>query len=255
MLRILIVDDEPLARAELKLLLAERSDTIVAGEADSLESALAQLEQCDPDVMFLDIRLRGASGFDVFDRTVVRCHVVFLTAYEDQALRAFEVNALDYLVKPIDAEDLERALSRVLWRPPPVPIRKSAPRMPSEERVFFKEPKKLRACPVSEIVFLRAARADTEVHLTSGEVVLVREGLQSWEERLPTSFVRVHRSSLVNLSFIETLAFTQGRWEVQLRGVSETLPVSRRLVQSVKAQLQTRESSSPRPTTDSKSRG
>ena len=244
MLRVLIVDDEPLARTELKLLLAERPDVIVVGEADTVESALAQLEQCDPHLTFLDIRLRGEDGFDLFDRTVVRCHVVFLTASEDHALRAFKVNALDYLVKPIDAEDLDRALSRVLWRPPPVPTRNSAARMTSEERVFLKESKQLRACSVSEIAFVRAAKADTEVHLTSGEVVLVRERLQSWEERLLTSFVRVHRSTLVNLSLIETLAFAKGRWELRLRSVDQTLPVSRRLAQSLREQLQARK---PRP--------
>ena len=238
MLRVLIVDDEPLARTELKLLLAERPDVVVVGEADTVESALAQLEQCDPDLTFLDIRLRGENGFDLFDRTVIRCHVVFLTAHEDHALRAFKVNALDYLLKPIDADDLDRALSRVLWRPPAT-THGSAARSTPEPRVFLKESKQLRACSVSEIAFVRAARADTEVHLTSGEVVLVRERLQSWEERLPTSFVRVHRSTLVNLSLIEALRFIEGRWEVRLRSVDQTLPVSRRLAQSVKEQLET----------------
>ena len=245
MLRVLIVDDEPWARTELRLLLAERSDATVVGEADSVDSAVVQLRAHDPHLIFLDIRLRGESGFDVFDRVDVRCHVVFLTAYDNHALRAFEVDALDYLVKPIRPEQLERALSRALDRCSETPNRGAAGPT-SEQRVFLRETKGLRECLVSDIVFVQAAEAYTEVHLRSGEVVLVRERLHRWEDRLPTSFVRVHRSTLVNLHMVERLILRDRKWQLQLRGVDRPLVVSRRLAQLVKARLNALEASRAR---------
>ena len=117
MIRVVIVDDERLARAALAQLLRARDDVTIVGEAESVETAVLQIATCDPDVVFLDIKLPDGIGFDVFDRVSVRAHVVFVTAYGDHALRAFEVNALDYLVKPAQPAHIERALARARGLP------------------------------------------------------------------------------------------------------------------------------------------
>lgn len=236
MLRVLVIDDEPWARAELRLLLAERGDVEVVGEADSLDAAVAALAGLEPDLMFLDIRLRSESAFDLFDRTEVRCEVVFLTAYDEHALKAFEVNALDYLVKPPRPEDLDRALARAQQRPRVMPRPPARPLDPNDQ-VYLKESGTVRACRICDIAYVQAAEVYTEVHLRRHEVVLVRERLHAWEERLPSSFVRIHRSTLVNLAFVERLSMKDGRWQVELLGFDEPLAVSRRMVQAVKRQL------------------
>ncbi|MEL6185795.1 MAG: response regulator [Myxococcota bacterium] len=109
---ILIVDDEPWARRELKLLLRLRSDVAIVGEADTVANTIEQLHRLRPEITFLDIKLRNEDSFSIFERTRVESQVVFLTAHADHALRAFGVDAIDYLVKPVEPELLDRALAR-----------------------------------------------------------------------------------------------------------------------------------------------
>ena len=237
MLRVLIVDDEHLARVALIDVLRPYRDVEVVAEADSVEAAAAQIVRHDPDVVFLDIELPDGNGFDLFDRVAVRGHVVFQTAYSDYALRAFEVNALDYLVKPADPKQVDRALARargttlssategaaVSWRP--------------DDRVCLQERKRVKFCRVRDIAYIQAADDYTEVHLSSGEVAMVTQRLQHWKSRLPECFVRIHRSTLINLELSEELVHLDGAWQVRLRGCAQPLTVSRRLAQAVKAKV------------------
>lgn len=166
MLRVLIVDDEPWAREELRMLLSERDDVEIVGEADCVQATVAQLQHTRPDVTFLDIKLRNESAFDVFKHGAVGSHVVFLTAHEEHALRAFEVNVLDYLVKPLEPRHLDRALARVPARPHTLST--STPDASENSRVYLKEANNVRACEVSSIAYVQSAAVYTEVHLTSG---------------------------------------------------------------------------------------
>ena len=233
--RALIVDDERLARAGLRKLLEAREDLEVVAEASNVDLAIESLEKHKPDVMFLDIQMPDASGFELFDRVEVRAHVVFVTAYSEHALRAFEVNALDYLVKPVDPRDIERALSRLGTEP--LSPRDDSKLLTLDDVVVLHEGQRIRFARVAEIVFIASADDYSEVHLASGTTVLVGVTVKRWEERLPSvRFARIHRSFLVNVAFINDVIQESGQWRVNLRTKNreKTLPMSRRFAQSLK---------------------
>lgn len=240
MYRALIVDDERLARVVMRDLLAEHADIEVVGEADSVEFAARLLKKLTPDLVFLDIEMPDGSGFELFERVKVSSHVVFVTAYDEHALRAFEVNALDYLVKPVDPAHVERALTRFrrLWRLPPE-LERPRPerRLALDDIACLQEARCMTFARVGEITRVCAADEYAEVHLTSGEAVLVSTRLSRWEERLPECFVRVHRSILVNLHHVMRIEQVGGAWVVHLRGADTTLAMSRRYAQALRKRL------------------
>lgn len=245
-LRTLIVDDEYLARVALLDLLRHHRDVDIVGEADSIQAAAAQIAEHEPDLVFLDIELPDGSGFDLFDRADVQGHVVFQTAYGDHALRAFEVNALDYLVKPADPSQVDRALARARETPKITLSRGATSTWNLDDRVRLQEGKRVRFCRVRDIAYVQAADDYAEVHLSNGEAALVTQRLQHWESRLPNCFVRIHRSTLINVELREELVQVDGAWQVRLQGCQEPLTVSRRLARAVKAKLLGRREQPPR---------
>jgi two-component system LytT family response regulator len=224
--RALIVDDERLARVALKSLLAERDDVEVVGEADSTAAARKFVAELKPDVVFLDVQMPGEPGFALVDEKL-EAHVVFCTAYDQYAVKAFEVNALDYLMKPVGPEQVDRALSR-LGAPP----LDSSERLSLEDQVALREQHALRLVPVRDITHLQAADDYSEVHLVNGPMALVEVTLRKWETRLPAEFVRIHRSTLVNLKHVERVE----KSAVVLRG-GQSLAVSRRMAGELKERL------------------
>lgn len=234
-LRALIVDDERLARAALRTLLASRPDVEIVGEADCLAAAREAITQLAPDVVFLDVQMPDGTGFDLFDQVDVTCAVVFVTAYDAFALRAFEVNARDYLVKPVSSADLDRALKRL------VHMETSPPKqgqLELDDVVCLHEGNRIKFTAVRDVVYIMAADDYTEVHLSAARTVLVQTTLREWEARLPSRrFVRVHRSHLVNLGFVEEVGQDAGAWYLRLRGTADALPMSRRYAQALRARL------------------
>lgn len=250
MIRTLIVDDEPIARAKLRRLLREASDVEVVGEADTAESALAAIRVHEPDLVFLDIDMPLRTGFDAVaaldtDHSPL---VVFATAYAEFAVRAFEVHALDYLLKPFDAERLGRTLDlvRARLRDPQRTIAESLGAMFEELRLeraaLARAQSGAVAWPVRLLVsadqgfeFVRVddidwiASADNYVEVNAaGRRHLVRETLASVERRLdPLRFARIHRCTIVNLDRVTSLpSLPSGQLEVLLAdGVR--LPVGR----------------------------
>jgi two-component system, LytTR family, response regulator len=238
MMRALVVDDERLARLALRSLLEERGDVEVVGEADSVPQARAKLRELHPDVVFLDVQMPGGSGFELFGPELT-AKVIFCTAYEAYAVRAFEVNALDYLVKPVGPDQLERALMRLA-----VPASQPAPpdrALRADDLVALREGPALRFARVSELTWLQAADDYSEVHLIHGEPALVEVTLKRWEERLPAAdFVRIHRSRLVNLQHVSQIQLDDGQWQVRVTGVETPLLVSRRMAGQLKERLELR---------------
>ncbi|MEN0068546.1 MAG: LytTR family DNA-binding domain-containing protein [Myxococcota bacterium] len=235
-LRVLIVDDEEFARAALEDLLAERSDVTVVGEADSIQSAVVALQRWNPEVVFLDVTLSDGDAFELFDRVPVDAHVIFLTASDEHAVRAFEVNALDYLVKPTRPRHLDRALARAQGTARATSL--DPVRLTPGDWVRLRESHSTRFCRVGDILFIRAANDYTEVRLVDGATPLVHRRLRDWMAQLPDPFAQCHRSTLVNLDYLEALDVTgTGATYVRLRSVDERLPVSRRLLAGFKAQV------------------
>ncbi len=232
--RAIIVDDERLARRELRSLLAEHPYIEIAGEAESAAQALELARAVEPDVIFLDIKMPGASGFDLVEQLDVPCRVIFVTAYDAYALRAFEVNALDYLLKPINPERLAAALARLTANdaaPAQTPRK-----LDYTDRLFLEMDERAQFLKLDRIVCLRAAGDYSELVTTDGKTSLILKSLKEWEERLPEKhFARIHRSTIVNLDYVERIEGWFNRsYRIYLRQLPEPLPVSRRYAAQLK---------------------
>jgi two-component system, LytTR family, response regulator len=204
-LRVLIVDDEPLSRRGVRARLLGQEDMDVVGEAENGLDALWAIRQLAPDLLFLDIQMPGLDGFGVVEQVGVDQMpvVVFLTAFDDHALKAFEAQALDYLLKPIDDErfmvTLQRARQRVAERKAGAAAKKGGTRIAARDRG------RVLLLDADEIDWVEADGDYMRLH-AGDRSLLVRETMNSIEARLPKEkFVRIHRSTIVNVSTVREL--------------------------------------------------
>ena len=222
-MKAIIVDDEALARRELRRLLKEHDWVDIVGEAANIEEAFTRTQQLNPGLIFLDIQMPGGSGFDLLSRLDEPPQVIFTTAYDQHAVRAFEVNALDYLLKPIEPERLAAALNKV----------NSRDTRPSDvlERVFVRDGSRCWFIPLREVRLLSAEGNYLRLSWGTLQPLLARP-LTVLEQRLdPALFFRANRSQIINLDFIEAVEVgLGGRLHVQLRGGPE-VEISRRQAQ------------------------
>jgi two-component system LytT family response regulator len=229
-IRVVIIDDERLARVALKQLLDEHGGVEIVGQADSVATGRVLLSTQAADVVFLDIQLGDGSGFELIPAQAP-WRVVFCTAWEQFAVRAFEVNALDYLVKPVMPEALQRALSRLGTPRAPVGLR-------DEDAVMLREAQAMRLVPLAAIEAITAADDYTEIHILEQPTALVEVTLKEWESRLAlTTFTRIHRSTLVNMRHVTTLRQHGSQWAVGMRS-GQRHEVSRRLVSDVRKKME-----------------
>ncbi len=221
--RAVIVDDEPLARTRLRRLLAGHPAIAIAGEAGDGEAACRLIEEVSPDLVFLDVQMPGLSGFDVLARLRTRPRIIFITAHDEFAVRAFEEQAIDYLLKPVEPARLERALARVtgagaiedgrLARLIEAVDRRSA----GPRRIAVRRGPKVILVELASILFCRAEDKYTVLYTAEGEHILDRT-IEDLEQTLdPSTFLRIHRSVLVNLACVRDLtAVDGGRFVVSL---------------------------------------
>lgn len=230
----LIVDDEPLARSDLRAILAAFDLIEVSGEADSISSARDFLRKADPDIVFLDIQMPGESGFDLLPDCGFDTHVVFVTAYNDFAIRAFEVNALDYLLKPVNEERLALTIRRLT-----AGNEEESHKMPAlnrDDTMFVKLSDSFQFIRLSNIIKIEAADDYSVVFLLNGESHLTLKPMKDWEARLPANtFARVHRSTIINMDQVARLEpwFNQA-YKVYLNGLHEPVTLSRRFFQEIR---------------------
>lgn len=209
-LRTLIIDDEPPARRRLRQLAKADPRIEIIGEATDGLDALEQIETLTPDLVFLDIQMPGMTGFEVLENlSLKRPDVIFTTAYDQYAIRAFEVRAVDYLLKPFDAERLREAVSRVTSPSRPVPqmdefLQTVRPKY--VERILIRERQKRIVLPISDVIRIQAE--EKYVRLITGRAeFLHRESILSLERKLdPEAFVRTHRSHIVRIDAIREIA-------------------------------------------------
>ena len=227
----IIVDDERLARRELRAMLEEAhaSAVRVVAEAESVRAAAELVRTCDADVVFLDVQLAGESGLDLLPLIDASVAVVFVTAFDQYAVRAFEVNALDYLLKPVAPARLARAVER-LATPNDSAAPRAAPRLDYADRLFLRLDDRMGFVKVAEIVSVVSDGDYSVVRLASGRTRRARKPLREWEARLPDSaFARVHRSTIVNLEFVERVEeWSHFSYHLYLRGLAEPVTMSRR---------------------------
>ncbi len=244
-MRVMIVDDEALARERLRALLAETEVPVdVVGEAASGKQALPLIHAERPDLVFLDVQMPVLDGFDVLDLIAPpRPHVVFVTAYDEYALRAFEVHALDYLTKPVNLERLRGSLQRIQGlvaqqAPDPALDAFTATRTDVPlRRLTLHVGSRLRVVDPAEVQYFEARDKLVLAH-TGRSAPHVDFPLQQLEQRLDAAqFLRIHRAFLVNVTQIrELVPWFSGTYQLKLMD-GRTLPLARRRVRAVKAFL------------------
>ena len=218
-IRAVIVEDEPLAMKKLKNLLDAEPGVQILADTTNIEAAVAQIRRLQPNLVFLDIQLPGGSGFDVLEKITDICnpHVIFTTAYDQYAIKAFDLHAVDYLLKPFDQERLHRAIAKVRarvaspvdkeWAQRLVRLLDNLPRRnaSAEERLVFKSGGRVVFLEQDEIEWVEAA--SNYVHIHCGTIShSIRNTIRDVEERLNSAkFIRVHRSIIVNINKIKEL--------------------------------------------------
>jgi two-component system, LytTR family, response regulator len=235
-----VVDDEPPARRELRRMLEEDDRVAVVGEAADVDTARGLLERTRPDLLFLDIRLGNRSGFDLLEAVDPETAVVFVTAYDEHAVRAFENDALDYLLKPVEAGRLRVSIERALARGQPARAAATEPRAFTPARwVFLDAEGGPEFIPLETIAHVEADGTRTVVHTVDGRARGDTRTLRAWEARLPAGdFLRVHRSSIVNLRHVERIEpWSHYGFRLHVRGAREPLAMSRRYATRIKELL------------------
>jgi two-component system LytT family response regulator len=224
-IRVVLVDDERLARVRLAALLAIHPEVEVVGEAGDIETAAALCAGLLPDAVFLDIQLPGSSGFELLPLLVGKPAIIFVTAYDRFAMRAFEVNALDYLLKPIHPERLARSLMRLQTLHPETSIP-----LNEVDLVALKEDRLLRMVPVTSITHIKAEDNYSSVHLLDMAPAFVRRSLAEWEKLLPPEhFLRVERSLIIRLDAVHSMrAESRDSMELIISGQSQPILLGRR---------------------------
>ena len=242
----LIAEDEPMMRAQLRGRLAQAWPELeIVGEAGNGEEALALAEEKRPDIAFLDIRMPVLSGLDVAREIAGRCHVVFVTAYDDYAIAAFDEGAVDYVLKPPMPERIAKVVARLKARVALAPLdltallAKLAAKDPSSGPLKWIRASlgaSMKMIAVDDVIYFRAEDKYTKVVTAEGEALIRKPIKDLFEELDPESFWQIHRSAIVNLRAIARVDRDwRGEPVIVLKGRDETLAVSRTFAHRFKA--------------------
>jgi two-component system LytT family response regulator len=222
---VFIAEDEPLAREALRDMIYAHAGLRLVGEAADGASALAQIDHIRPDVVFMDIQMPEMTGLEVLRRLACAPAIVFTTAYDQYAVTAFELNAVDYLLKPFTRARFEAAVARLLESPPPPreivedAVAQALHHAPGKlERILVRDRGRIFPLSLNEIAYLKADAKYTAI-AARDQTFLVRIGISELEAQLdPARFIRVHRSALVNLDFVDSMkADEQSQLIIQMR--------------------------------------
>lgn len=202
-INVCIIDDSRLARAEMRRLLADFDDINITGEAANAEQAFEVIQRTEPGLLFLDIQMPGKDGFQLLEELDSVPHVIFVTAYNEYAVRAFEVSALDYLTKPVDLERLNEALMKV--RNSRTNLPQNDEPLQEESRVFVKDGDRCWFVRVGDIDLIESNGNYAKVHFDD-EHPMIHKSLNYLENRLsPDLFFRANRSQIINLKRIKNV--------------------------------------------------
>jgi two-component system response regulator AlgR len=237
-LRALVVDDEQPARERLASLLRELGQVEIVGDARNAAEALRRIAELDPDVLFLDVHMPGMSGLELarhLGSLDVPPAIIFTTAHDEHAMEAFEAEAVGYLLKPVRKEKLAAATERA-QRLTPRQLGAVAAQT-ARTQLAVRQRDGIKLLRLEDIISLVAEQKYTTVRHIGGEDLL-DDSLRTLETEFGGRFLRIHRSALVNRDFIESIERTDdGHHLLRLRGVSEPMQVSRRLVAELKTRL------------------
>jgi len=227
-MKALIVDDESPACAELRFMLRAHPDIQVVADASTLEVARTLVSRHKPEVVFLDINLLGEDGFDLVPDVPPATRIIFVTADDRHAIRAFRVNALDYLLKPVESKALADAVRRLFLPSAAAPAAEGGA-LQKHDRILLRNPEEQRFANVADILAVTAFGDYTRVHTVAGKPIMVHRTMKAWEDLLGgAGFIRVHRLTLLNLARVQRLVRDGDGGVAEMQGGALKLEVSRR---------------------------
>jgi two-component system, LytTR family, response regulator len=244
--RCIIVDDEKLARDLLREFLESNPDMEIVGEAANGADAVALIDKHKPDLLFLDVQMPGMTGFDVLDEIEHEPYVIFVTAYDQYAIQAFEKNAVDYLLKPVDEERFKQAIDRALKRKKLEEgrledllgsMRPARQARNYDSHIFVQKSEKLFNLPVEEITHLEAS-GDYTIISTKNDQFVSSSGIGKLEEIMnPDIFIRVHRSTIINVNYLKEIErHFNGGMVVKMQN-GKSFPVSRTYAKQIRRKV------------------
>lgn len=238
-MRAVIIDDESLAREELGRLLVKIPDLEVVGEASNGPAGIELIEKERPDLVFLDIEMPGMTGFEMLERlTPPVPEVIFTTAYEEFSIKAFRVNALDYLLKPIDPAQLEQAVAKLQEQEPAADeMRAKDAKLKPEDRVFVRDGARCWFVKVSNIRLLESEGNYTRLYIGTDKPMIYRP-LKAFQARLdPASFFRANRHQIINLHNVDSVSYNERDELVANMQDGTKVCMSRRMAQQFREQM------------------
>lgn len=226
-MRALLVDDERLARAELTRLLEKFPEIEIVGEASNGEEAIEKIEELNPELVFLDIQMPGMNGFEVLEHLHIVPNIIFVTAYDEYALKAFEVNALDYVLKPIELTRLEKAIEKVKAEKEEAE-NQSDEKLNYDSQIFIKDGEKCWFVKMDKVRMFESEGNYVRLYFEDNKPMILKS-LNNLEKRLSDKeFFRISRKYIINLTWIEKVeAWFNGGLRVTLKS-GEKLEISRR---------------------------
>ena len=232
-MKIGLIDDELEARNNLKALLSDYcKDFTIIGEADGVKSGLKLLKEVNPDVIFLDIKMIDGTGFDLLDLIPSpKFRIIFVTAFDTFAIKAFKYSAIDYLLKPINPKDLIGSVERIKsWKNQTQPIEQIknliyTVKNDSFQTIILSTQEGLYYIKLEDIMWIKAEKNYSTFHLQKGEEIIVSKSLGEYAKILPKTFFRSHQSYIIQLSYVHQLSRKDGNVILKNR---QTIPISRR---------------------------
>jgi|WetSurMetagenome_2_1015567.scaffolds.fasta_scaffold517840_1 two-component system, LytTR family, response regulator len=223
----LIIDDERLARSDLRRKLEAYPEIEVIGEASSVASGTEAITELRPDILFLDIQLSDGLGFDILNNVEFTGKTIFVTAYDEYACRAFEINAVDYILKPFSKERLHTAIAHLL-NPETEHERKTSVKFRYDDIIMIEQKKSIHFVRIESIICIKAEREYTTVFERGGRKYLVLKSIGEWQTELPDQqFARVHRNAIINFNHISSSEKTGNTAKVFLSGIDNPVSISR----------------------------
>ncbi|MFK7921221.1 MAG: LytR/AlgR family response regulator transcription factor [Bacteroidia bacterium] len=245
MKKVIIVDDEAPARALVRQYLGEYPDLVIVGECNNGVDALRLIKEFRPDLVFMDVQMPGMTGFEVLERLDEVPLIIFSTAYDQYALEAFEINAVDYLLKPYTRERFAKAIRRIELQAAPLmdQLQRLAESLKPESqeedysgKLFVQSGNKLLALEAMDIVWLEAEKDYTWL-ITAEKRHLSSYGLGALEQKLnPRQFVRVHRSSIIHLKHVQEIEKYPSGYDIRMSN-GDTVRVSRSYIDEIRKRL------------------
>lgn len=231
----LIIDDEHLSRFALRKKLSDFSNIEIIGEASCIKEAVLKINNLKPQLLFLDIQLTDGTGFDLLNRVQYEGKIIFITAYDEYAIRAFEINAVDYLLKPVSTKRLKNAIEK-LYDINSQGTQAFEAKLDYNDRLMVMRRKSVNFIKIDKIISINASREYTYINTSDGSEYLTSKSIGEWESRLPDEhFCRIHRSTIINFDYIVKIDHhLSGPAEVFVHGHSEPFFISRNYFRKLK---------------------